>query len=318
MDVFAKAVAKGMMNIAYAHGCLIRVKKNLHTSSGTAIREGMKESGAGRKVVKWLVSSGIANDTEFLRNEAFGLLLMDFMVAEGLQEVALSWVQRAFQNRPELPSGLRTKAHQDIVRPLMLLLKSETKGLSCSSLDPAYSHLSRAAEMFKGLPSIQQRVLLSPPGSLLFARTLYSTHQTPSMAGFESFVRLVPTFSTQVDRTIAHLNLHHPTSPSSELALAYLKKQSTILETKPMLGSWPYVPGTKVMQGHILLGLDTAKFLLEKNRTSDAEWVMEFLRSNFPKEFGIRTGTLNYNNERIEMADAEVLSLKLLGGLSLA
>jgi hypothetical protein len=100
METFDRATAMGMMNIRYATACLLATKRYIIASSVLHIQDGMKESGAGLKVLKWLVSSGISNDVSFLMDRQFTEVLMMFMVAEGLQEAIWKWIKMSFDSLP--------------------------------------------------------------------------------------------------------------------------------------------------------------------------------------------------------------------------
>jgi len=310
MSVFDQAVAKGMMNTRYAHAFLKKIRSGVIESSVLNIRDGMKDSGAGLKVLKWLISSGTANDNEFLKNEAFAGVLMQFMVAEGLQEAAWTLIKRALESRTYLPKTgpARSQAVRDTITPLMCLIKAEIMG--AVPLDAGYLCLSRAAGYLKSSSLQQMRPFLAPPFWLLARRTMFHLHPPPTESSFESFLSLVPVFTAHIDYYFAHLNILHPTKPLAEPALAYLRKLDTDSNTESSQESRDGREIRKRM-AHIHLGLGTAKILLETNRFSEAEWVMDFLRTNYPKELGVP------HKKQLEQARAEASSLELLEGLSL-
>jgi len=310
MSVFDQAVAKGMMSTRYAHACLKKIKSGIVKSSVLNIRDGMKDSGAGLRVLKWLISSGTANDNEFLKNEAFAGILMEFIVAEGLQEAAWTWIKRALEARSNIPKTgpARSQAVRDTVTPLMCLIKAEI--MDAVPLDAGYLCLSRAAGCLKGSSLQQMRPFLGPPCWLLAHRTIHHLHPPPSESSFESFLSLVPVFTEHIDYHFAHLNVLHPTKPNVESALAYLRKLDTDSNTDSFQEPKDVRERRKLV-AHINLGLDTAKFLLETHRFSEAEWVMDFLRTNYPKQLGVE------HKKQLEQARAEALSLELLEELSL-
>jgi hypothetical protein len=311
MELFDRAVARGMMDTHYARRCL-EMKREAIQSPVLSIREGMRESGAGRKVLRWLVSSGTANDNEFLQDKQFAEIFMQYVVAEGLQEAAWKWIKRAFEDHPRLSelSGLeKTTARLAIVRPLMFLVKAEASGPA--SLDAAYMCLSRAAGYLKCLPASQMRQLLGPPGWFLSHETTMShaRHLPASESAFDSFIALVPVISKDVDYHLAHLSVLHPSQPSADSALAFLKKLGTPKAADATPRSKSFIAYGR---GVIQLSLDAAKFLLENERFDDAQWVMEYLRTHYPRRLGLA------QREQLEDAKAEASSLQLLEGLSLA
>ena len=313
MEIFDQAVAKGLMSTRYAYTCLAGVKRDIIQSSVLDIRDGMKDSGAGLKVLKWLVSSGMANDNEFLKHRAFADLLIQFLVAEGLQEATWTWIKRALEGRPnidKLEGPARLEARQDTIRPLISLLRAETMG-PIVSLDNAYLCLSRAAGYFKSSSILNMRPFLGPPGLFLAHRTIFSSHTTPSESSFESFLGLIPVISKDSDYYLAHLNVLHPTRPTPDLAMNYLSKHMDSASE-----SLQKIDGISVAmqsRSRIQFCLDTAKLLLETERFGEAHWVMDLLRSNYPRQLGVKE-----ENRQLEQARAEASSLELLERLSLA
>lgn len=311
MDVFDEAVAKGMMNTHYARTCLNAKKREIIQSPVLSVREGMRDSGAGLKVLRWLLSSGTANDNEFLKDGQFAEIFMQYVVAEGLQEAAWKWIKRAFDDYPrfsELWGPERAAARRAMVRPLMYLVRAEASGPV--SLDAAYMCISRAAGYLKGLSALQMRQLLGPPGWFLSHETImsHSDHLPASELAFDSFLALIPVMSREVEYHFAHLQLLHPSRPSASLALEFLRKLDT-----PRDGVTPLNRASSTYEHSIIqLSLDTAKFLLENERFDDAQWVMEYLRTHYPRRLGLA------QREQLEQAKAEASSLQLLEGLSLA
>jgi hypothetical protein len=313
MNIFDQAVAKGMMSISYAYTCLVGVKRKIIQSPVLEVRDGMQESGAGLKVLKWLRSSGTANDNEFLKHKAFGELLMQFLVAEGLQEATWTWIKRALEGRPDidkLKGSSRLEARQDAIRPLMLLLRAEAMEPNVS-LDNAYICLSRAAGYFKSSSIVEMRPFLGPPGLFLVHQTIFGTHGPSSESSFESFLGLVPLISKDSDFFSAHLNILHPTKPTPDFALNYLSKHME--PTPESLRKIDGIAEARQSRSRIQFCLDTAKLCLETNRFGEAHWVMDLLRTNYPRQLGVKE-----ENKQFEQARAEASSLELLERLSLA
>lgn len=306
MEVFDLAVAKGMMNLRYARACLNAKKREIIQSSVPTIREGLKKSGAGLKVLKWLISSGTANNNNFLKDVPFAQVLMEYLVAESLQEVCWRWITRAFEAIPQYLTItdpiLHKETRKDIVGPLYLLIRAEASG--DVSLDSAYIAMSRAVGYMTRCPASRIRDLLSGPGWFLVHESvrLHSERPPPSPSSFDSFSSLIPVLSKSPAYQLAHLSLHHPSEPSANLALAFLKKGE--LDSS--------IPARHNLEkDKIIMGLDAAKFLLEHERYDDAEWVMDFLRERYSQQLGIK------GRSQFEQAQAEASSLQLLEGLSL-
>lgn len=308
MDIFDEAVAKGLMNIRYAHSCLAAKKSEITGSPALSVHEGMKASGAGLKVVKWLTASGTANDITFMeKNESFTELLMEYMVVEGLQDIAWVWVKKALAGLSSLPELTpanrrdteRMKLRREICTPLLMLVKAEAR--TALSLDNAYNCITKAGQHLSGMTTAQMRAALSPSGLFLTHETLlYPSHHQPALPStFDAFLALIPAFASDVNYYTARLYLRHPSNPRADLALTFLKyKRKANFEEDV----------TKVIR----LGVDTARFLLEHDQYDDARWVMNYLSTRFPKQLGIEETKI------IERARAEASSLELLEGLSLA
>ncbi|KIN01842.1 hypothetical protein OIDMADRAFT_103113 [Oidiodendron maius Zn] len=307
MEVFDEAVAKGIMNTHHAQACLMAKKMKILQSSVPNVRESMKDSGAGRKVLSWLVSSGTANKNEFFRDKEFSKIFMEYIVAEELQEVAWRWIRRAFRDYSKLPKHSED-GKQHLIAPLIYLIRAEAFGPV--TLDAAYLCLSRAAGYLAGFSSTEMINIIGPPGRYLSHETTMSRFHRPPASGsaFDSFIALVPVITAiNANYHFAHLKLLHPDHPSADSALTYLK----------MLDAWQtvhasprYKSGTTMENRVIQLSLDAAKYLLERERLHDAQWVMQYLRTYYPKQLGVA------RKEQLKQAKAEAASLQLLEGLS--
>jgi hypothetical protein len=317
MEVFDLAVAKGMMDTSRAKACLSAKKDKIVQSAIVDIRDGMKEAGAGMKVLKWLISSGTSNNNQFLRDHDFAELLMEYLVAEGLQEQAWKWIKRSFDNvtsAASMPFDDAAKlARREVAGPLRALVLAETQ--HHASFDAAYMCMSRAASYLAGAGSLELTTALQPAGLVLLNRTCMprssSSHPPPSESTFESFTSLVPVIiPKRANLFLAHLSLLHPSKPDAKLALDYLRTVDSMDEKEKSVAFKP-INGMQVV---IQLGLDAAKFLLEQGRHSEAEWTMNFLSTNFPKQLGI---SMNQRRE-LEHVKAEASSIEILAGIGIA
>jgi hypothetical protein len=305
MVIFEKAVSKGMMDMKCATLCLIAKKNEIIQSSVLSVQQGMNESGAGRKVLKWLWASGTTNDNSFMMDTKFSNILMEFIVAEELQEAAWTWIRRAVRECRSLSDvGQLATARKEMTWPLFSLVKAEAS--SANGLDAAYICLSRAAGYLKGMTASQMRIFLGPTGRYLSYATGVSRADRPPPAesAFDSFLSLIPVITSNTEYHFAHLNLHHPNHPTANLALSYLQSR----EHPPELST----PAPELVKRSriIELGLTTARFLLEERRYDDADWVMNYLQAHYSDQLG--------GKRTIERAKAEASSLQLLEGLSFA
>jgi len=308
MDIFEQAVAKGMMNIHYATTCLTAEKGRITESAVPNVRMGMKESGAGMRVLKWLVASGTSNNIRFLQDDAFTRVLMEFMVAEGLQEYSWSWIKKSFEAIPGLsllPNSEKKAASQNISRPLAYLISAEA--LNTNSLDDALLCMSRATGYLKGFPAKEMRMILGPPGRFLIGKMNDSMSQRllVSESSFESFLGLLPVISKFTDFYLAQLSLLHPTRPSADSALAYIRGDGPLKHIMSKISGRRDRP-------QIMLCLDTAEFLFKNSLYTDAAFVMKFIQDNYQKPLGMT------QIKEVEQAKAEASTMRLLQGLGLA
>jgi hypothetical protein len=309
MEVFEQAVSKGLMTLQYATGCLVEKKNRIVQSPILSVREGMRHSGAGRKVLRWLLSSGIANDNNFLENnpismnrDLFLTTLMEFIVAEGLQEYPWTWIRRSVL----LSNSGNTTEIKKAARLLRLLCQAEAGDRTdAQSLDSAISVFSRAAASFvgTGMPPAKSMALLGPAGRDLIYQ-VGSADRPLSKAAFETLSSLVPVFVTkqEVPLRLAFLSLRHP-EPTAEPALLFLS--SIDPNGLANVSRWQE-------RNLISLGLATAKFLLENNEVADGMWVMNWLQTHFAKSLGLG------ETRKLEEAREEASSLRILDGLSVA
>ncbi|KAF4630142.1 hypothetical protein G7Y89_g8004 [Cudoniella acicularis] len=310
MVVFEQAVAKGMMNVKLATACLHHKRNDIREQYPSSLRAAMAESGAGRKVVNWLSSSGAGRDLEFFRDRSFTNLLMQFMVAEGLQDVAWAWINKNFQRHlPALPAFLGDKIYkseyfsQQVCGPLVSLIKSEAK--NGDTLDLAYLCLRRAADSLSEFPDTLRRMVLRRPVGTLVDVTIeaHSDHSAPTGANFDDFLSIMKDNNRGSAILCARLHLRHPTQPTVEPALQ-------VLLNNPLKGQ-PIDSAKKIwFENRIInLGLDATKYLLEHERFSEADKVMEFLRSNFSKQLG------EVEKKTLDDVSAEATSLEMLGDI---
>ncbi|KAE8452342.1 hypothetical protein EG329_001042 [Mollisiaceae sp. DMI_Dod_QoI] len=313
MDVFDLAAAKGMMDTNYAKACLNAKTARIIQSSVVSVREGMKESGAGRKVLRWLISSGTSNSNHFLKDQTFADLLMEYMVAEGLQESAWKWIKKSFDKLPEVARMPRneasTLARQEVAGPLRALVRAETR--HHASADAAYMCLSRAASLLGAAISVEMTTALQPAGLYLLYRACMPQYSSdpPTESSFESFISLIPIIiPRKSDLYLAHLSLLHPTKPDPELALDYLRHFDSLNDRNK---SSVFNPKTG-RHSPIQLGFDTARVLLEAGCYSEMEWTMNFLSKNFPQQLKID------ERKQLEQVKAEASSIELLESIGLA
>ncbi|RDL42228.1 uncharacterized protein BP5553_02207 [Venustampulla echinocandica] len=315
MAMFERAVAHGMMDIDKAAYCLRHEKEYIISSNPAKSRDGMKQSGAGLKVLRWLASSEAIDHGghHLLFNPHFSTIFMQFLIAEGLRDAAWTLTTKALELLTvPLPSSKITERRTKMRTLLDNLIRAEIS-YGDVSLDSAYLCAEKAWSYMEGMPLDlrTRRLLLVPALNSLIGQTResYGIRLPPSEERFESFLSLVTI--VQGDRSFrfasAHLHLLHPSRPSAELALRTLRRWPRMV-----LQSNPIIKAPLVRRQAIGLGLNTTKFLLDNDRYSEADWVMQFLRSNFSEDLG------EHQHQALNDQVAEASSLEMLSTIALA
>ncbi|KAG7287609.1 hypothetical protein NEMBOFW57_007121 [Staphylotrichum longicolle] len=278
--IFEKAVARGLMTIPRAQGFLMLVKYEVKKSKYLRLGDGLKETGAGLLVLQWLRSSGQERSLEFLSNQAFKRLLLQFVVAEGLEDVAWGWFERLLKQ--ERISGEAFKHEAASASLLGSLVQARVAGLM--ELEGAYATLMRAETIVKENHAIPD-VLYLAWTSLAWETTLNSSHRPkPPVDLFNSFVALGQTIQSRpLDR--AHINLHHPLSPSAKRAVEFLTGQDAFARlpanARQMAWKENWVRKASKVERYVhhlrFLGIDTIHHLLQANENEEASRLWELL-----------------------------------------
>ncbi|KAH6678055.1 hypothetical protein B0J14DRAFT_314107 [Halenospora varia] len=342
MDVFERAVANGMMDLKKATACLRKKKQLLLESSPLTIAKAMKESGAGLKVLRWLSSTNALQKLHFLQDSDFTGELMKFIVAEELQSVAWTWIQRDIKHIDRISAVelVAQPQHQyfkksefrpsrpSLCLPLSELVEAEV--LMNDSLDSAYVCLLTADQYIRSqhqpLRQRVQEMILEPIYSSLVNKTLrmnswgraHSPLARPASteANFERFLGMATIVDhgmdgrRQLDLTRAHLLLCHPTRPDAKLALRALNSNMAPSQSRDKAHKQWHDIAT------VRLGLHAASFLLTHEQYSEADSVMKYLRQNHAKQLGEVQRPKEHR--LMNSIEAETTSLEMLEDISLA
>jgi hypothetical protein len=317
MEIFDEACAKGFMKLEYAAACLKAKKRKIVKSSALSVQDAMKSSRAGSKTLKWMFSSGVANDSLFLEDEAFSEILVEFLVVEGLQSVIWTWLETLFSKISSAGTKPATVSPvKDATRLLYYLVKAETSG--SESLDNAFGSLVRAENMLSRL-RCDFRHVLKRASEYLYWKIVHQHASPPASSPemFDLFLSIVPRLSFRNKTAWSNLILYHPTKPDAKPALKCLEKAKKISSTASDAESQRILlrENNYYDSRTIYLGLDTARFLLERDQHTKAHWVMNFLHETYGKQLGLSQKDLF---SQIEQVQAEASSLELLNGLNLA
>ncbi|KAI4859946.1 hypothetical protein F4820DRAFT_453397 [Hypoxylon rubiginosum] len=262
-DVFDRAVSRGLMTQRRAAGFLSKVRSEIPGESADEIRRGMARSGAGLRVIQWLRASGLEDDPRFLDSN-LPWLLVPFMYAEGLEEIAWGWVARLALRDGRQAENCRLRA---LVTLLHAIRKHSCTSYSGSNLnlDCSYEAVMRANEVLPKQSDVARRSLEEMWFSLSWLSTvLASERPKPSAPLFESFVDIGRPMGAPLD--MAHLELHHPLSPSHSAAVRFMHDSAEREQRDPVL-----------RRRLVCMALDATDRLRQVGDTDEASWVERFL-----------------------------------------
>ncbi|KZF21147.1 hypothetical protein L228DRAFT_240026 [Xylona heveae TC161] len=319
---FEEHVASGAATIDMARYCLEAHAKALYSSPDPSVTNGMKNSAAGSKVLQWMQSSGLASSNEFLTKEKFVKAIVPFLVSEGRKDVIWRWLRRPM---PSLVSGapvnvesqsqlaLRAKGHL-----LLTLVKAEISngGGINAAMQQYLQSVAHRAEIIDDVTPFTWRSsakLLGPTGRYLTHQMRSSSHNMELRSEhFSAFVTSLRCWASDFELYAASLHAQRSGAPDCTPALRYLRKLSKGSVTEASV---------KRRKKIVELSLVTARLLLEQNNVPDAARVMDFVRSNFPDELGLRAHDsareLSAAERRDRVEHDETVNLQLLEGLDL-
>ncbi|KFY24602.1 hypothetical protein V493_05141 [Pseudogymnoascus sp. VKM F-4281 (FW-2241)] len=274
MDVFDEACARGFMDIARARACLLGKRASL-AGPLEEQRVAMKASGAGSKVLQWLLSTGAESDASWLRPNGRGPawikqdIIFDFLVLEGKQEAL--W--ELFDRYTALNLAVDG---QDLV--LYQLTRSLAQNVS---VDAGLESVIRANEvLIKAETPLTDRLRIVHPTIAFLVNSLKKNNTSESPALFDRFLDTVQTLRSRSEFPksslfIPQLHLLHPTNPDAGPAVHYLQRLDEAKHLKNVL---------KVLSNPLSsLALDTAKHLIANEQFDDGRWVLAFIQETYPE-----------------------------------
>ncbi|KAI0117680.1 hypothetical protein GGR51DRAFT_262716 [Nemania sp. FL0031] len=289
-DVFDSAVSKGLMTPRRAAGFLAAVRSQLMAESPDEIRQRMGMSGGGLRVVRWLRSSGLENDLGFLSDSALIRQIIPFLYAEGLQEIAWTWLAQLAARAAELEfEKTPGKANaQTLFRLLSAVIDESIKSGSQSpiSLDESFAALVKANGMLPHDNPAANAAVKSAWAKLSWTSTVDALERPkPSVTLFENFVDIGRPLNLPLD--LAHLDLHHPTTPTHSTAVEYLRARRQIVEKVSSMSP-------RAQQRVLCFVLDAAERLKRTGHIDEAPWVERIKNAIFER---LNLAVLNIQNE---------------------
>ncbi|KAK3390761.1 hypothetical protein B0H63DRAFT_122681 [Podospora didyma] len=279
-QVFEHAVSKGLMTVKRAHGFLLAVAREIRQSNFQTLSQGLSSSGAGLLVIQWLRASGLENNLSFLDDDNFTLNLMRFMVAEGLEPIAWTWMQRLVS---EDTMGLKVGPRRARVHLADAIVAAKIQ--SGAELDDAMSVVLKLRD-FMLHNKAPLRDMSRAWRHLAWRATVVSwEHTTPTPDVFEAFAAMERSIYSDWLPFHEHLDLLHPVAPNPAGAIKVLtddKLQTDLRTSRARARRWgPEFVDVKFVEHITSLGLDTVRHLTRIGEFADAEKILQIIRTHF-------------------------------------
>ncbi|KAJ5439838.1 uncharacterized protein N7458_010836 [Penicillium daleae] len=233
MALFDHAVASGSATPSFITDCLKSQLLLARSFGENGVRDAMKITRAGSKVVDWFWASDGASRQILLQTRASTGSLTKFMVAENLQDTVMEWLKMLMSCNL---GGLNGEMTEDRARTsfnhlLQDLLDAEIRyGDGLGSAIKYYlraCHLHFSSVESQGDLRVAKAVLLASGAQL--ARTLMeqkpSSDQTP-VHTFEEFAETISTLSSSRSLLFSSVALCHPTHPDPTPFIHYVDSLS--------------------------------------------------------------------------------------------
>ncbi|KAK0722005.1 hypothetical protein B0T26DRAFT_641520 [Lasiosphaeria miniovina] len=285
--VFRQAVAKGLMTKPRALGFLLTVMEQVRHSAAPSLRAGLKNSGAGLLVVQWLRASGQERELSFFESGHFIWVLLQFMVAEDLEPLVWTWLERLAKG--DMPAESKKQAALNAETMLRRLVS--VKCLYCE-LEDAIATILRGEALLKA-SNVPVFALYLNWRNLAWQATAVSwKYPPPAAKSFDSLVDMQERVATSRRRAHAstellsqkaHLELHHPDSPDPTRAVEVLTSEKTWLFDVPSAASRNY--HINLLQS---MGLDAVRHLTKAGETKVAQDILERIYTHLVPNFSDR------------------------------
>lgn len=277
MTLFDEMVALGTADHHTVHQCLNSQLALIGASSEEPVHERMKRSGAGSRAVAWFWAADSESRKQLFRCRRTIASVMKFMVAENLQRVVITWL-KLFQ-KLDVGGGsgqislleARTFQHH-LLAELVAAEISYGRGI-----ESGLAYYTLACELLS--PSNESMLLIekeSPLRSTGFnlARWIVENGHSPEVKAipvdlFDEFSRVAHRWSRRPHFWAASIQLYHPTQPTAQPALEYVKQQSS---SNHQLWKAPR------REGILGLCLEAAQLSLVQEKYGDATWLTKYAK----------------------------------------
>ncbi|KAJ6790240.1 hypothetical protein PWT90_06848 [Aphanocladium album] len=278
MDDFDHAVAKGLMTLNAATGCMITKQRLLDSSevdTGPA-----SESATALRVVRWLRSTGAENDLAFLEHQAFVKALAPFLIAENMEEIAWQWISRTMQQQTKdtASDDVRLRRASFLLSQLVHIKSQPQHG----DLDGAITTILRAEQVLAQDPLLS-RLLVLPWRSVSWLSTVESySHLAPSEKLFDAHLHTADRLKQSLSVETAHLHLYHPTHPDPAPAMRFFQDKQQLRKLVRGLTREKMVhykqKSLNVVPWVAYLGYDTVNHLTTSGLAHEAQSLTQILQ----------------------------------------
>lgn len=273
IEVFDQAVAKGLMSPQRAAGVLIAKSNAIAQSSSLSVNQSMAASGTALRVLQWLRSSGLERHLSFITYQPLITHLIPFMVREGLEEVAWTWLDMCMRAQgPRLSTDEIIECTSNLLSALV-----RTKVSPDASLDSGYASIIRAGDMFCNNTLFRPSAISSWRDLSLWSTVFAQQRPKSSGALFDGFTSMSEQLQGLAETVLidrAHLDLHHPTHPDATLAVRLLN--SLMLERlrdQLLDDAAEYQASKTIAKRVVFMATDAAQQLTRTGREAEAELV---------------------------------------------
>jgi hypothetical protein len=274
--LFEDQVAAGRANLVSARLCLEAFRQSLSSLPPAQVQQHIIRYAAGSRALRWLWTSAQTHSLDFTRDARFTNQLAYFLVNEAKESALWELIDTPVATSPTLT------AKEASLRKGLLLASIVKTHLSASnhSLEPALAAFFRAIDT-----SHTTHASVSHAGIYLTQALVKLNHfSAAEVTLYDQFIDAIPRWTKRhpgrAVYRIANLALHHPTTPSADPALDFIR-----LHLRP-LASHPFLNPTTASQKSTVFAFffDTVKLLQKQEHFDDALWVMEFMQQRFPDE----------------------------------
>ncbi|THW09828.1 hypothetical protein D6D26_00128 [Aureobasidium pullulans] len=274
--LFEDQVAAGRATLNSARLCLDAFRNSLSVLSPAQTKDQISRYAAGTRALRWLWTSASTPSLSFTLDARFCNHLAFFLIHEGRESALWELIDTPVPTSANLSSREASRRKGLLLNSMVRTHLSAPDHALASALSAFFraldtSHLSHASTSHAGSYLIQNLVKLT-------------ISSASDVTLYDQFVDAIPRWNRKhPDRAvyrIANLKLHHPTTPSADFVLDFIR------ELKP-LAAHPFLsPSTNSQKSTVFsFFFNTVKLLQKHNRFDDALWVMEFMQQKFPEQF---------------------------------